>query len=74
MRHLLKCLLVASALSLSGMSTNAAQLVDLSAGQTGRIEYQSITPPNRWEYLREVKQNTKEVVVYGDLAPEKRIS
>lgn len=54
-------------LALSVVSVTAAPVPDLSAGQTGRIEYTSITPPNRWEYLREFKQNTKMVTVYGDL-------
>jgi dienelactone hydrolase len=55
------------AFSATATISNAAVLADLSGGQTGRIEFASITPPNRWEYLREYKQNTKDVVVYGDL-------
>lgn len=55
------------AVSVTAIHADADTLTDLSGGQTGRIEYTSITPPNRWEYLREFKQNTKDVVVYGDL-------
>ena len=74
MKHSMKCLLVASTLGLSGMFTNAAPLSDLSAGQTGRIEFESITPPNRWEYARLNLQNTKHAVVWGDLLMPKNIN
>ncbi len=38
------------------------------AGPTsGKVEFDSITPPNRWEYVRKVTDNTKPARVYGDL-------
>lgn len=74
MKQPMKCLLVAAALGLSGMYANAAPLADLSAGQTGRIEFESITPPNRWEYARLNLQNTKKVVIWGDLLMPKNAS
>ena len=51
----------------------AAALVDLSGGQTGRFEYKSITPPNRWEYARLNLQNTKQVTIFADLLMPKNI-
>ena len=52
----------------------AAPLADLSGGQTGRIEYESMNPPNRWEYARLNMQNTKQAVVWGDLLMPKNVS
>ena len=46
---------------------NAAPLHTLSGGQAGRIEFQSITPPDRWQFVRKVMENTKPTKVYGDL-------
>lgn len=65
--------LIFLALTVSTTLTHADTLTDLSGGQTGKIEFASITPPNRWEYLREYKQNTKDVVVYGDLLMPKNV-
>ncbi|MCZ8284002.1 MAG: hypothetical protein O9353_00975, partial [Bacteroidia bacterium] len=48
-------------------SVSAAPLDTLSGGQTGRIEFNSITPPDRWQFVRKNMSNTKPVVVYGDL-------
>jgi dienelactone hydrolase len=45
----------------------AAPVSDLSGGQTGRIEFNSITSPNRYEYARLNLQNTKQVTVLADL-------
>lgn len=67
MKHSVKCLLVAVTLCLGGMYANAAPLSDLSAGQTGRIEFNSITPQSIWSYVRRNMTDTKQVVVYGDL-------
>ena len=65
------CLL---ALALVSCFASAAPLDDLAGGQVGRIEYASITPPSRWEYVREFKKNTTEAVVWGDLVMPKVIS
>lgn len=46
---------------------SAEPLDTLSGGQTGKIEYNSITPPDRWQFVRKNMTNTKPVVVYGDL-------
>lgn len=67
MKHTMKCLLVAAAIGLSGMYANAAPLSDLAAGQTGRIEFNSITPQSIWSYARRNTTDTKQVVVWGDL-------
>ena len=74
MKHLLKCLLLATALGLSGMSTNAAPVTDLASGATGRIEFQSMNPPDRWQYARLNMQNTSQQVVWGDLLMPKKVS
>ena len=52
----------------------AAPLSDLSAGQTGRIEFQSITPQSIWTYARKNMTDTKSVTVWGDLLMPKNIS
>lgn len=70
----MKCLLAAAALGLSGIYVNAAPVADLSAGQTGRIEFESITPAGIWQYVRRNMDGTKRVVVYGDLQMPKNIS
>ena len=46
---------------------HAAPLADLSAGQTGRIEFVSITPQSIWSYARKNTTDTKSVTVWGDL-------
>lgn len=74
MKPSMKYLLLAVALGSIGMYTNAAPLSNLSGGQTGRIEFESITPPNRWEYARLNLQNTKQAVVWGDLLMPKNAS
>ena len=45
----------------------AEPLGDVRAGQIGRVEFSSITPPNRWELVRKVMENTKTANVSGDL-------
>ena len=47
------------------VSATAAPLVDLSGGQTGRIEFTSSTPDHRWALIR--GRLGPEVTVYGDL-------
>ena len=74
MKHISFPVLLTIALATCGSSAMATPVENLSGGLTGRIEYQSITPPNRWEYLREVKQNTKDVTVYGDLLMPKTMT
>ena len=48
-------------------NVQAAPLADLSGGQSGRIEFQSITPQSIWTYARRNLTDTKNVVVWGDL-------
>lgn len=64
--------MMAVCLGLGAGAANAAPLSDLSAGQTGRIEFNSITPPNRWEFVRKVMDNTKTTAVAGDLLMPKQ--
>ena len=46
-------------------SATAAPLLDLSGGQSGRIEFTSSTPDHRWALIR--GRLGPEVTVYGDL-------
>lgn len=59
--------LITIALLLFSKVAIAAPLSDLSAGQTGRIEFQSMTPQSIWTYARKNMTDTKSVVVWGDL-------
>jgi dienelactone hydrolase len=52
----------------------AAPLPDLSGGQIDRIEYQSISPGSRWDYIRGVMANTKDAVVYADFLMPKNVA
>ena len=63
----MKMFAVILAMAACTFTAQAAALVDLSGGNTGRIEYQSITPPDRWQFVRKNMDNTKTVTVYGDL-------
>lgn len=71
----LKCLkIIATACTcFMAIAVNAAPLTDLSGGQTGRIEFDSISPPNRHEYARLNLQSTKRVVIFADLLMPKNI-
>jgi len=64
----------ASCVFAGAINVQAAPLVDLSGGQTGRIEFNSITPPNRWEFVRKNMDNTKDVAVFGDLLMPRRVN
>ena len=55
-------------------NVQAAPLADLSGGQSGRIEFQSITPQSIWTYARRNLTDTKNVVVWGDLLMPKNAS
>lgn len=54
-------------LALICSAASAAPLADLSGGQTGRIEFQSITMPSIWQYARRNLSETKATAIYGDL-------
>ena len=53
---------------------HAVPLDSLAGGQTGRIEFNSITPPNMWPYARRNMTYINPVVVYGDLLLSKNLS
>ena len=55
-------------------SALATPIESLSGGQTGRIEFQSITPLNIWTYARRNLTDTKNVVVWGDLLMPKNVA
>lgn len=61
------------AFSSTATIANAAVLADLSGGQTGRIEFKSITSSNRWEYARLNLQNTKQATIFADLLMPKNM-
>jgi len=56
------------------LTAHAAPLADLSGGQTGRIEYASVTPQHRWAFVRKNTEAIKPAVVYGDLLMPKNIA
>ena len=53
---------------------HAAPLDSLAGGQTGRIEFNSISPTNMWPYARRNTTDTKPAVVHGDLLLPKNAS
>ena len=53
---------------------HAVPLDSLAGGQTGRIEFNSITPPSMWPYARRNTTDINPVVVYGDLLLSKNLS
>ena len=53
---------------------HSAPLDSLAGAQTGRIEFNSITPTSVWTYVRRNTTDTKPVVVYGDLLMPKNPS
>ncbi len=55
-------------------AAHAAPASDLGSGQTGRIEFNSITPQSMWSYARRNMTETKQVVVYGDLLMPKTVN
>jgi dienelactone hydrolase len=71
MKHIVLALILVANLT---SAARAAPLDDLSGGQTGRIEFDSITPQSMWSYARRNMTDTKRVVVYGDLLMPKNVS
>ena len=63
----MKRILATIALIASTAIAHAAPLTDLSDGQTGRIEFDSISVPDMWQYARKNTSNTKAATIYGDL-------
>jgi hypothetical protein len=55
------------------MYANAAPLPDLSGGQNGRIEFQSINTPNIWQYARKNTSNNRQQTIAGDLLMPKNV-
>ena len=55
-------------------AAHAAPTDSLAGGQTGRIEFASITPTSMWTYARRNTTDTKPVVVHGDLLLFKNVS
>nr|WP_326531063.1 dienelactone hydrolase family protein [Rhodoferax sp.] len=62
--------------ALAAVSTQAfaAPLKDLSNGQTGRFEYESITPPNRHLYARQLLAGTTVATIPAELLTPKGIA
>lgn len=70
----MKRILATIAIFAGSIAAIAAPLTNLTAGQTGRIEFDSMNPPDRWQYARLNLQTTKPAVVWGDLLMPKNIS
>ena len=62
------------AITLSTTISIASPVADLSGGQTGRVEFQSINGPNYWQYARGNTENTKPQTITGDLVMPKNIN
>lgn len=73
MRHQFFKLLGATALAVTCIQASAAPLADLSGGQTGRIEFNSTTPADRFAMIRNQRDRTSDTVVFGDLYMPKNI-
>lgn len=67
-------LLLALAAAVLPVLSPAAPLKDLSAAQTGRFEYESITPPNRHLYARQLLTGTTVATIPAELLMPKGIS
>lgn len=72
MKHFINLFWTVSVLVCTGAV--AAPLADLSGGQTGRVEFDSITPPDRWQFVRKNLDNTKTATVFGDLLMPRKTS
>jgi dienelactone hydrolase len=55
-------------------TSTAAQVVDLSSGQTGRIEFLSSTPDHPWALVYTHPGRNKQQVVFGHLLMPKKIA
>ncbi|WP_367848904.1 dienelactone hydrolase family protein [Rhodoferax sp. WC2427] len=66
--------LAAQSMLLASVVVSAAPLADLAGGETGRIEYQSMTPKGRWDYARKIMKSTKQQIVWGDLLMPKDVA
>ena len=60
--------------SVAVQAAHAAPLDSLAGGQTGRIEFTSVSPTNMWPYARRNTTDTKPAVVHGDLLLPKNAS
>jgi dienelactone hydrolase len=76
MKNRFSLLIVSTLLCLATHNTIAlAEIVDtLKAGQSGRVEFNSITPPDRHQYARLNLDNTKVQKIYGDVLLPNKIS
>lgn len=63
-----------AALAAVSIQALAAPLKDLSDGQTGRFEYESITPPNRHLYARQLLAGTTVATIPAELLMPKGIA
>ncbi len=66
MRKFSRCLVTSVLFSVLTVSVQG-QPISLADGRNGRIEFESITPPDRWQFVRKNLDNTKKVTVFGDL-------
>lgn len=72
MKHIFNLIWTVSVLACTGAV--AAPLADISGGQTGRIEFQSINTANMWTYSRKHPSTTTQQTVWGDLLMPKTVS
>ena len=72
MKHIFNIIWTVCVLASTGAV--AAPLADLSGGQTGRIEFQSINVPDMWQFARKNTSNTRAQTVWGDLLMPKTMN
>lgn len=67
---------ILATIALTGMSwaVLAAPLADLKEGQTGRIEFQSMSASDQWSYVRKNPKSRDPVTVWGDLLMPKTVT
>ena len=70
----MKRIIATLAILANSIAAQAATLTDLKDGQTGRIEFQSMSPPSIWAYARKNMTDTKVVTVWGDLLMPKNVN
>lgn len=64
----MKRIFILLAIAVESYAAFSIPITDLSNGETGRIEFQSITPPDRYQYARLNMENTATITISAYLA------
>lgn len=71
---MIRRLMLALAVAIVPVLSTAAPLKDLNGGQAGRFEYESITPPNRHLYARQLPAGTTVATIPAELLMPKGLA